>query len=140
MVIVISILGVGGMLSIAIYLLVTGLQEHRQRVLIARQGIPATGTILERRVLPREPGFVFYTFDYEGRTYTGKQRVSFDHMNHINIGEQVSLRFLRSNPSIALLAGEHEDNPWTFMPISVGCLLLAILLGMVGWILLALLS
>ncbi|GHO90778.1 hypothetical protein KSF_008260 [Reticulibacter mediterranei] len=137
MTILLSILGVGVMLFSGIGFLVIGIREHRQRVLIAREGIPATGTIIERRVLSREPGFVFYTFDYKDRTYTGKQRVSYEHMNRINIGEQVSLRFLPSNPSIALLSGEREDNPWTCMPIFFGCLFLGLLLALPVWILLA---
>ena len=122
----------GIVLVYAIWLIWTGITTQKQRAQVRRDGVETTGTISARYTRPRQPGSVFYTFQYEGRTYTGEQRVSFSHMDTINIGDPVSIHCLPSRPTVAFLAGKDEDDSWSVRPVVLGCYLLILPLFAIG--------
>src|SRR5690349_8310524 len=100
--IVFELFGMVILLFFSIWFISIGMNERKQRAQIRRDGVATTGAIIARKTRGREPGSVFYTFLHEGQTDQGEQRVSFSHMDEINIGDTVSIRYLPSRPTVAL--------------------------------------
>jgi Protein of unknown function (DUF3592) len=83
---------------------------------INQSGIPGTGEIVDKQISSGDDSdtyYVSYAYTHAETSYTHKQSVDWDTYQNAEIGAQVSIKYVPSNPNIASLA--NKNNPPYFI-------------------------